>query len=227
MKRHMNKWYWLVLGVFSLAVVYGWVKLPSRMVRVLQVRELPGDRVACDSSLLENKQVKKAMAALGNKVKFLNRKWDAYLPKSAYIVVNTTVNQFRLYDDRAKLVREGFCSSGSYTKLVLNDKKSWVFKTPKGRMTVLSKTKNPVWAKPDWAFIEEGLPVPKPGDPSRFERGVLGDYALRMADGYLIHGTLYKRFLGMPVTHGCIRMGDEDLEVVYKTLNTGSYVYIY
>lgn len=223
----MNKWYWLVLGVFSLAVVYGWVKLPSRMVRVLQVRELPGDRVACDSSLLENKQVKKAMAALGNKVKFLNRKWDAYLPKSAYIVVNTTVNQFRLYDDRAKLVREGFCSSGSYTKLVLNDKKSWVFKTPKGRMTVLSKTKNPVWAKPDWAFIEEGLPVPKPGDPSRFERGVLGDYALRMADGYLIHGTLYKRFLGMPVTHGCIRMGDEDLEVVYKTLNTGSYVYIY
>ena len=223
----MNKWYWLVLGVFSLAVVYGWVKLPSRMVRVLQVKELPGDRVACDSSLLENKQVKKAMAALGNKVKFLNRKWDAYLPKSAYIVVNTTVNQFRLYDDRAKLVREGFCSSGSYTKLVLNDKKSWVFKTPKGRMTVLSKTKNPVWAKPDWAFIEEGLPVPKPGDPSRFERGVLGDYALRMADGYLIHGTLYKRFLGMPVTHGCIRMGDEDLEVVYKTLNTGSYVYIY
>ena len=82
-------------------------------------------------------------------------------------------------------------------------------------------------AKPDWAFIEEGLPVPKPGDPSRFERGVLGDYALRMADGYLLHGTLYQRFLGMPVTHGCIRLGDADLEVVYHTLPVGAYVYIY
>ena len=227
MKRHMNKWHWLGLGVFCLVVGYGWMSLPYRMTRMLQVTELPEDNIVCDSSLLGNQQVKKMMAALDGKVKALEKKWDAYLPKSAYIVVNTTTNQFRLFDDRAKLVREGFCSSGSYTKLVLNDKKSWVFKTPKGRMTVLSKTKNPVWAKPDWAFIEEGLPVPKPGDPSRFERGVLGDYALRMADGYLIHGTLYKRFLGMPVTHGCIRMGDEDLEVVYKTLNTGSYVYIY
>lgn len=94
-------------------------------------------------------------------------------------------------------------------------------------MTVLSKTENPVWSKPDWAFIEEGLPVPKAGDPSRYERGVLGKYKLSMADGYLLHGTLYQRFLGMPVTHGCIRLGDEDLDVVYHTLQVGSFVYVY
>lgn len=223
----MNKWNWVAFSLFCVVVALGWVYIPFHMTRMLQVTELPEDRVACDSSLLENPRISKTIKALDKTVKSLDRKWDSYLPKSAYIVVNTTVNQFRLYDAGNKLVREGFCSSGSYTKLVLNDKKSWVFKTPKGRMTVLSKTVNPVWAKPDWAFIEEGLPVPKPGDPSRFERGVLGDYALRMADGYLIHGTLYKRFLGMPVTHGCIRMGDEDLEAVYKTLKTGSYVYIY
>jgi len=29
------------------------------------------------------------------------------------------------------------------------------------------------------------------------------------------------------VTHGCIRLGDEDLEVVFKSLNVGSRVYIY
>ena len=40
----------------------------------------------------------------------------------------------------------------------------------------------------------------------------LGDYALALGDGYLIHGTIYKRFLGMPVTHGCVRLNDEDLE---------------
>ena len=35
------------------------------------------------------------------------------------------------------------------------------------------------------------------------------------------------RFLGMPVTHGCIRLGDDDLEAVFKTLQVGSQVFIY
>jgi len=60
-----------------------------------------------------------------------------------------------------------------------------------------------------------------------YEYGVLGDYALSLGQGYLLHGTLYKRFLGLPVTHGCIRLNDEDLEVIYKNLDYGSKVYIY
>jgi lipoprotein-anchoring transpeptidase ErfK/SrfK len=56
---------------------------------------------------------------------------------------------------------------------------------------------------------------------------VLGDYAMSLGDGYLMHGTLYKRFLGMPVTHGCVRLNDEDLEAIYNTLNIGSKVYIF
>lgn len=182
--------------------------------------------VACDSNLLAEKTVKKQMDVLSNEVAKLDRKLDTYLPHIPYIVVNTTKNQFFLYNKKGELVREGFCSSGSYTKLV-SEKRTWIFKTPRGRMTVLAKTENPVWSKPDWAFIEEGLPVPPPGDPSRYEKGVLGAYKLSMADGYLLHGTLYKRFLGMPVTHGCIRLGDDDLEAVYHTLEVGSYVYIY
>jgi lipoprotein-anchoring transpeptidase ErfK/SrfK len=56
---------------------------------------------------------------------------------------------------------------------------------------------------------------------------VLGDYALSLGDGYLIHGTLYKRLLGMPVTHGCIRLNDDDLEKVYRTLDYNSKVIIF
>jgi L,D-transpeptidase YbiS len=33
--------------------------------------------------------------------------------------------------------------------------------------------------------------------------------------------------MGQNVTHGCIRLGDEDLEIVYNTLQIGSKVYIY
>jgi hypothetical protein len=122
-----------------------------------------------------------------------------------------------LYRNR-QLVREGYCSSGSYTLLKTEEgDKEWIFKTPRGRLSIQGKITNPVWRKPDWAFVEEGLPIPGPTDPSRYEFGVLGKYAMSLGDGYLIHGTLYQRQLGMPVTHGCIRLGDEDLEAVFSS----------
>ncbi|HPI71960.1 MAG TPA: L,D-transpeptidase [bacterium] len=43
----------------------------------------------------------------------------------------------------------------------------------------------------------------------------------------MIHGTLYKRFLGQPVTHGCVRLDDETLEIVYQGMQTNGKVYIY
>jgi L,D-transpeptidase YbiS len=59
------------------------------------------------------------------------------------------------------------------------------------------------------------------------EEGVLGDYALAFGNGYFIHGTLYKRLLGRNVTHGCIRVGDEDLETIYKLSRLGTKIYIF
>jgi L,D-transpeptidase YbiS len=102
-----------------------------------------------------------------------------------------------------------------------------MFKTPRGQYHVQTKTVNPVWKKPDWAFVEAGLPVPPVGHRSRYEYGVLGDYSLSIGNGYLIHGTLYQRFLGLPVTHGCVRLNDEDLASVYYSLSEGSKVFIY
>jgi L,D-transpeptidase ErfK/SrfK len=155
----------------------------------------------------------------------IQKKMSVYLPKGPYLIVNTSANKFRLMEED-KVLREGMCSTGSYTVLQ-SDKKQWVFKTPRGMFKILNKVKDPVWKKPDWAFIEEGLPVPSANHPSRYEYGVLGDYSMILGDGYMIHGTLYKRFLGMPVTHGCVRMGDDDLEAVFTTLQIGSKVYIY
>jgi len=182
---------------------------------------------AVDSSLLKDKTIKKQISRVESDIARLERKLASFIPTQTYIVINTTDNRFSLYKSR-KLIREGFCSSGSYTLLKTEDgEKEWIFKTPRGRFSIHGKTTDPVWRKPDWAFVEEGLPIPGPGDPSRWEYGVLGDYALSLGDGYLIHGTIYKRFLGMPVTHGCIRLNDEDLKAVYNALNIGSKVYIY
>ena len=165
--------------------------------------------------------------SLEKEITKLQAKLDKCTPTDAYIIINTNDNHFYLYKNK-QLVRDGLCSSGKNERLVLNDSpKEYVFHTPLGVWKVLTKQKNPVWAKPNWAFIEDGLPIPPPGDPSRFESGTLGAYKLTLGDGYMIHGTIYKRFMGLNVTHGCVRLGDEDLEVVYNTLAIGSKVYIY
>ncbi len=154
------------------------------------------------------------------------RHFAGLVPQRPYLVISTSDNRFRLMRG-TEVLREGVVSTGSYVYLEAASGASWLFQTPRGVHFVLGKARNPVWTKPDWAFVEEGLPVPPPDAPERFEYGVLGDYALAIGDGYLIHGTLYQRLLGLPVTHGCIRMGDADLEVVYSTLRIGSLVYIY
>lgn len=164
--------------------------------------------------------------ALQKKISKTETELKQFQPAKPYLIVNTTDNTFRLMQ-KEQVLRSGMCSTGSYTMLKGKKEQKWVFKTPRGMLQIRNKTKDPVWKKPDWAFIEEGLPVPSPNHPSRFDYGTLGDYSLALGDGYLIHGTLYKRFLGMSVTHGCIRLGDEDLEATFKNLQIGSKVYIY
>ena len=180
-----------------------------------------------DSTLLNDRSIRRKIAVTQSEITRLERRLASFIPTQNYLVINTVDNRFFLYRNR-QLVREGYCSSGSYTLLRTEDgEKEWIFKTPRGRLTIQGKITHPVWRRPDWAFVEEGLPIPGPGDPSRYEYGVLGDYAMSLGDGYLIHGTLYKRQLGMPVTHGCIRLNDDDLEAVFRALNVGSKVYIY
>ncbi|HPS72586.1 MAG TPA: L,D-transpeptidase [Bacteroidales bacterium] len=169
---------------------------------------------------------KKQIASLKKELQKVEKKLETFTPTQPYIVISTTKNRFYLFQNK-KMIREGFCSSGSYILLLTEGPKKWIFKTPKGKFKILNKHKDPVWKKPDWAFIEEGLPVPSANADSRYEYGVLGDYALDIGDDYMIHGTIWKRFLGMPATHGCVRLNDEDLKVVYKTLDFGSKVYIY
>lgn len=155
----------------------------------------------------------------------LEKKIEKLTTQGPYLIVNTTDNRFYLYNGK-ELIREGRCSTGKDTRLI-DGKKEWLFKTPRGVHKVKGKQKNPVWAKPNWAFIEEGRPIPPAGDESRFDSSTLGDYKLDIGDGYMVHGTIWKRMMGLKVTHGCVRLLDDDLEAVYNTLPIGSKVIIY
>jgi lipoprotein-anchoring transpeptidase ErfK/SrfK len=224
-------------SVFFPVLVYVSVPVLFYLLWILMFSSLPymqetliKMKPALTSSLagLESKSVPKDLILQEeNRVKKLDKTYAKFSNRQPYLIVNTSDHTFTLFNN-GKLVREGICSTGSYILLDAGDGQTWRFETPKGMMHIQGKTESPVWRKPDWAFIEEGLPVPKHANSfERYEYGAMGDYALSIGNGYLIHGTLYTRLLGMPVTHGCVRLGDADLEKVFYTLRVGSKVYIF
>lgn len=157
----------------------------------------------------------------------LQRQLAQRAPDGTYIIVDTARN--RLYVKRREaLLLTAIASTGSGTILDNPDRPGaqWIFDTPRGEFTIQSTLTNPVWVKPDWAFLEEGLDVPT--DPlQRLEPGMLGEYALGFGNGYFIHGTLYTRLLGKNVTHGCIRLNDEDLRAVHRLARIGTPIFIF
>jgi L,D-transpeptidase YbiS len=188
---------------------------------------LPDAKFVSDLNAASTKDLQQQLKKAEKDFAALRAKLERLIPREHYLIVNSTENQIILKKG-AKLVHKGTCSTGSNVMLKMeNDDRQWFFATPRGMFRVQAKIKNPTWRMPDWAFIEEGLPVPPPNSPERIQFGVLGDYALAFGNGYFVHGTLYKRTLGMPVTHGCIRLDDDALVVVYKNLEIGGKIFVY
>ena len=175
----------------------------------------------------EAQPLRQFTARLRSRQRTLSARIDALAPKGVYIVIDQTQNRLYLKRRDATLL-EAVCSAGS--GMVLREsggkKREWVFDSPRGRFEVRSMLKNPVWRKPDWAFVEESLPIPtNPAD--RLDYGTLGEYALYFGDGFMIHGTLYERLLGRAVSHGCIRVGRDDLRKVWASARIGTQIFIY
>ena len=143
-----------------------------------------------------------------------------------YIVVDTENNRLTLRRGDTVLLT-AVVGTGSRQFIEEETGRNWYFESPMGSLTVLGKERNPVWIRPDWSYVEENMPVPAENDPDRIVREVLGKYALILGNGYKIHGTKYTDLLGTHFTHGCVSVGDKDLEVLYKTVKIGTKVYIY
>ncbi len=146
--------------------------------------------------------------------------------KGSYIVIDRYINKLYLRTE-SKVILEALCSTGTGAELedTLSGRR-WIFETPRGVFKIDTKLENPWWRKPDWAFIEEGEAIPI-DDQERLDPEMLGEFALGFGDGLFIHGTLYERLLGVNVTHGCVRLGAEDLKVLYKNAKIGTRVYVY
>jgi hypothetical protein len=141
------------------------------------------------------------------------------------ITIDVSTNHAYLFQD-GELVAKSPAATGSNKMLVIGDDE-WLFRTPTGHMKVLRKVTDPVWRKPDWAFAEEGEPIPAPDSPKRYVHGHLGRFALDLGDGILIHGTDDPGSIGRRVSHGCIRLPNAMLKKFYQAAKVGTDVFVY
>lgn len=92
-----------------------------------------------------------------------------------------------------------------------------------GLTSIVAKKANPSWVVPESIHQEHALKgdsLPKvvaagPDNP-------LGLYAMRLGfPGYLIHGTNKPYGIGMQISHGCVQLYPEDIEVLFKKAAVG------
>jgi lipoprotein-anchoring transpeptidase ErfK/SrfK len=69
--------------------------------------------------------------------------------------------------------------------------------------------------------------IPPVGTRARQFPDVLGTHRLNLGDGYALHGTQQVRLLGRSVSHGCVRLRNEDIATLYSMASVGDEVIIY
>ncbi len=102
------------------------------------------------------------------------------------------------------------------------------WETPLGSTTVVSKARDPSWWVPlsvRREHAEMGNPLPSVVPPG--PDNPLGSRVLKLdMPGYLIHGTNTPYGVGMRVSHGCVRLYPENIELLYELVAIGEPVMI-
>jgi len=100
--------------------------------------------------------------------------------------------------------------------------------TPMGLTSIVAKKANPTWVVPasihqEHAQKGDSLPAVIAAGPDN----PLGLYAMRLGfPRYLIHGTNKPYGIGMQISHGCVQLYPEDIEVLFKNASVGMPVRI-
>jgi L,D-transpeptidase ErfK/SrfK len=102
------------------------------------------------------------------------------------------------------------------------------WQTPLGTSSVISKARDPSWYVPasvrrEHEELGDPLPAVVPPGPDN----PLGRHVLKLdIPGYLIHGTNQPYGVGMRVSHGCVRLYPENIELLYDLIELGETVTI-
>ncbi len=100
--------------------------------------------------------------------------------------------------------------------------------TPLGVTKIIEKKVNPDWTPPPSIIKEhQELNDPLPSVVKSGPDNPLGYYAMSLGfKNYLIHGTNKPYGIGMQVSHGCIQLYPEDIELLFNKVKVGTSVRI-
>jgi hypothetical protein len=141
-----------------------------------------------------------------------------------HVVVDVDANELRFMDGE-RVLWSAPVGTGTGFRLASDDRE-WEFTTPSGTMHVQFKELEPVWILPDWYFIENRRPVPAPDAAERRVPGGLGAAAVYLGNEIAIHGTDRPELLGRQVSHGCIRLSNENVIRLFHNVQIGTPVVI-
>ena len=99
------------------------------------------------------------------------------------------------------------------------------WRTPTGVFRVTDKLVDPDWVQFDWNDPSHVIRTIPPGPDNPLGRRWIG-----FASGYGwqigFHGTPHPELLGQAVSHGCVRMRNEDVVKVYDRVSVGTVVIV-
>lgn len=216
------------LGALALACAFlGWIAFDQTLGPAGTFLRRAADPPLGGPVMVDSAELAAELSTLRKEQRELQAQLSALRPRGNYVVVDRENNRIYLRrGDSVLLDAPASTGSGAILKETSGQQRSWTFDTPPGRFTILAERGDPVWIKPDWAFLEAGEPIPNRLS-DRKDYGSLGEYALDLGDGYMIHGTLYERLLGRSVTHGCVRVGRDALRAIADGTRVGTPTFIY
>jgi lipoprotein-anchoring transpeptidase ErfK/SrfK len=148
-----------------------------------------------------------------------------------YVVVHLAENRVFVFEGE-QAIWSAPAGTGTGFQLTTGDH-DWKFSTPRGLMRIRRMEKDPLWEAPDWHYVEKGQTPPPRNDPSRTMAGIMGNTAIYLGDGIAIHGTNQPQLLMNPdpearrVSHGCIRLTNENARELMHMVEVGTPVLIY
>lgn len=148
-----------------------------------------------------------------------------------YVVVHLAENRVYVFEGE-RAIWSAPAGTGTGFRLARQGY-DWTFTTPRGLFKIRRMEKDPIWQAPDWYYVEKGMRPPSLDHPSRFIPGVMGNSAVYLGDGLAIHGTAGWQLILNPdpearrVSHGCIRLTNENARELMHLVDVGTTVLVY
>jgi len=185
------------------------------------------------------------MAGIRNRNKKLELRTMMKKQTGRYLVIDRHNSRFWVRETD-KILYEGDCGVGMGQRQIRGA--DYNFETPSGWFSIEDKLEDPWWYRPNWFWYEKGIHVPR--NFIRYPKGIsfdkavayynslskkdklkvraipgyLGKYVIKITEGIYIH---YSKNTTGQISHGCIRISNEDAKAIWHLLQIGDPVYIF